>query len=186
MVRSAFLSDVIAYTGEQLRSHWAYETYDLQGESIVAFIGPCDVKLELMVDLADRKEKKAIYSEEMLHFIVEHFDLDLEKTILKQKLLVVLLMEKLNNRLREDIVHRLGDDLFEKDRKLSVSIATLTPVSTMIHLGVNISSANTPVLTKGLRDYGIDPVELAEAVMNQYMAELRMMEVARCKVRGVP
>ena len=82
-------------------------------------------------------------------------------------------------------MHRLGDDLFEGDRKLSVSIATLTPVSTMIHLGINISSEHTPVPTKGLLEYGVDPVELAEAVMNQYMAELRMLAVARSKVKGV-
>jgi len=184
-VKARFIEEPLIYSGDQLRSHWAYEEHDVQGDSIVAFIGPCDVSLQKMVDLADRKEEKIIYSEKMLHFIVEHFDLDLEKTILKQKLLVTVLMEKLNNRLKQNVVHRLGDDLFEKSKKLSVSIATLTPVSTMVHLGINISSENTPVPTKGLAEYGVDPVELAEAVMNQYMVELRMVEVARSKVKGV-
>ena len=55
----------------------------------------------------------------------------------------------------------------------------------MIHVGINISSENTPVKTGGLRDYGIDPGELAEAVMNQYMAEMKMLTVARSKVKGV-
>lgn len=184
-MKSKFIPDIIPYTGDQLHSHWAYENYDVQGESIVAFIGPCDVRCAKLVDLADRKDQEMIYSEEMLHFIVEHFDLDLEKTILRQKLLVVILMEKLNNRLNKMTVHRLGDDLFEEEKKLSVSIATLTPVSTMIHLGVNIRSEHTPVPTKGLNDYGMDPVELAEAVMNQYMAEMRLLKVARSKVKGV-
>jgi len=184
-VKAQFIEETLTYTGDQLRSHWAYEAHDIQGESIVAFRGPCDVTLEKMVDIADCKEEKIIYSDDMLHFIVEHFDLDLEKTILKQKRLVTVLMEKLNNRLKKNVVHRLGDDLFDESRKLSVSIATLTPVSTMIHLGINISSEHTPVPTKGLNEYGVDPVELAEAVMNQYMAELRMLAVARSKVKGV-
>ena len=182
---STFISDTITYNGDQLRSHWTYESYDIQGDSIVAFIGPCDVGVDKLVDLADRKEKKTIYSEEMLHFIVEHFDLDLDKTLLRQKLLITVLMEKLNHRLKSTVVHRLGDDLFEEDRKLSVSIATLTLVSTKIHMGINVSSKNTPVKTKGLKDYGIDPQELAEAVMNQYMVEMKTLLVARSKVRGV-
>jgi hypothetical protein len=185
-VKSAFMTKRITYTGEQLRSHWAYEHADLQGDSIVAFVGPCQVGSDHMVDLADVKEGKTIFSEEMLHFVVEHFDDDLEKTILKQKLLVTILMEKLNNRLEHNVVHRLGDDLFEGNLKLTVSIATQSPVSTLIHLGINIRSDNTPVSTKGLKDYDLDPRELAEAVMNQYRAELRLLDVARSKVRGVP
>ena len=129
-VKAKFIADRLTYTGDQLRSHWTYENYEVQGDSIVAFIGPCDVSLDKLVDLADRKECKIIFSEEMLHFIVEHFDLDLEKTLLKQKLLITILMEKLNHRLKHNVVHRLGDDLFDEDKKLSVSIATLSPVST--------------------------------------------------------
>ena len=185
-MKSKFIAETITYTGDQLRSHWAYENFDIQGDSIVAFVGPCDVAPDKMVDLADRKDRKSIYSEEMLHLIVEHFDLDLEKTLLKQKLLIAILMEKLNHRLKSFVVHRLGDDLFEEDKKLSVSIATLTPVSTMIHVGINVLSRNTPVKTKGLKEYGIDPQELAEAVMNQYMVEMRTLFLARSKVKGVP
>lgn len=185
-MKSKFIDKTISYNGDQLRSHWAYESFDVQGDSIISFLGPCDVGLDKLVDLADRKSQKTIYSENMLHFIAEHFDLDLEKTLLRQKLLITILMEKLNHRLKDTVVHRLGDDLFEEDKKLSVSIATLTPVSTMIHAGINISSRNTPVITKGLADYGIDPHELAEAVMNQYMVEMRTLAIARSKVKGVP
>jgi hypothetical protein len=185
-MKSKFISDDILYTGGQLRSHWAYTNHSVQGDSIVAFLGPCNVPLDHMVDLADLMEKKTIYSEKMLHFIVEHFDLDLDKTLLRQKLLIIILMEKLKNRTHSSTIHRLGDDLFDEEKKLTVSIATLTPVSTIIHVGINISSHNTPVKTKGLNEFGIDPQELAEAVMNQYMMEMKALVIARSKVRGVP
>ena len=69
------------YDGTQLKSHFAYDSFDIQGDSIVAFLGECNVKLSAMVDLEDVKAKDSIYSENMVHFIVEFFDLNLEKTI---------------------------------------------------------------------------------------------------------
>ena len=43
---------------------------------------------------------------------------------------------------------RKGDDLFLGEGKLSVSIATASPVSTLIHLGVNEDASGAPVTTQ--------------------------------------
>lgn len=179
-----FIADRIAYTGEQLRSHWAYRTFDILGDSAVAFIGPCDVKPEFMKDVEDLKAQSRIYSEEMLHFIIEHFDIDLDRTILRQRLLMALMSEALNSRLSRPAVKRKGSDLYDGDAKLTVSIASASPVSTLIHAGINISSRNTPVKTRGLGDYGIDPRGFAEEVLTGYAQECASARKARCKVRG--
>lgn len=184
-MKSKFISNEINYTGAQLTSQWAYKSFNLLGDSIVAFIGACDVSLENMVDLEDVKSESKIYSERMLHFIVEHFELDLEKGILRQRLLIAIIEEEVNARVKRQVVRRKGDDLFDGDKKLSVSIATLSPVSTMIHVGLNISSQNTPVKTIGLADYRVDPIDFAKRVMKLYVEEMESMEVARCKVRAV-
>lgn len=184
-IKTLFVSDEVKYTGEQLRPHWTYENFDLEGDSIVAFVGPCEVGPDRMVNLVDLKKGERIYSRRMLHFIVEHFDLDLERTLLRQRLLVCILEEKINHRLRGNVVQRWGDDLFDGGWKLSASVATSTPVSTMIHVGVNVTSEGTPVKTRGLVDYGLDPKELAEAVMDQYTVEMESLRSARCTVRGV-
>ena len=176
--------DNIAYTGAQLRSLWIYRTFGLQGDAIVAFVGPCDVKLSEMVDQADVIAGDSIYSEKMLHFIAEHFEMDLEKTILRQRLLVALARDLLAE-LSGALIVRDGDDLMDGDRKLSVSIATLTRVSSIIHFGINISSRNTPVPTKGLDDYGIDPTAFAQKLLDRYQAECDSIRLARCKVKGV-
>jgi len=178
-----FIENEIAYTGEQLRSHWAYETFDILGDSAVAFVGPCDVHPEHMKDIEDLKTSSAIRSESMLHFIVEHFGTDIEHIVLKQHLLMAVMAENLNRLLGKAAVRREGSDLYDGDRKLTVSVATVSPVSGMIHAGINISSRNTPVPTRGLEDYGISVRRFAEDILTAYAAECDVMARAGCKVK---
>ncbi|MDD3652998.1 MAG: DUF366 family protein [Desulfotomaculaceae bacterium] len=182
-----FIRETITYDGRQLSSHWAYRNFGLQGDSIVSFRGPCRVALSEMVDLADVIENAPIFSTDMLHFIVEHFDCDLERTIVRQRLLIATLKDVIGQK-TGTLLRRAGDDLFFGERKLSVSIATLTPVSTMIHTGVNISSKDTPVPACGLADLGLadEAVEdVARALCRDYVREYQEIKMARCKVRGV-
>jgi hypothetical protein len=65
-----------------------------------------------------------------------------------------------------------------------VSIASVSPVSALIHAGINISSRSTPVPTRGLADYGIEPAAFAKEVLAGYSAECEGLLRARCKVRG--
>lgn len=185
-MKEKFVSEAIKYDGRQLVSLWAFRNFNLQGDSIVAFRGPCHVELTEMVDLADVKEEAHIYSEEMLHFIVEHFDLDLEKTVTRQRLLIAIIKEQLEKTNPQLRLTRQGDDLYWGAKKLSVSIATLSPVSTLIHVGLNIISDNTPVLTVGLKELGLESIEnFAQLITKSYLEEIESIYLARCKVRGV-
>ncbi len=184
-MKSYFIQDEILFTGEQLSSFWAYQNYDILGDNIVAFIGPCQVEEKYIIQVDHFKKKTQIKSERMLHFLVEHFDLDLEKAILRQKLLVDIVKDKLNHRLKGDVLQRWGDDLFDTEFKLTVSATVRTSVSTKIHLGINISSKNTPVKTKGLDDYGIDPNDISQAVMDQYRLDMRLISQKLYKTRRI-
>jgi hypothetical protein len=186
-MKELIISDGITYDGTQLASHWAFRQYGLQGDSIVAFQGPCRVALPALVDLADVRENAPIYSENMLHFIVEHFTLRLEQTILRQRLLIATLKDIVTEKTGASLTRR-GDDLFTADRKLTVSIATLTPVSTMIHTGINITGRNAPVPAIGLADLGLNQQEVTEVgqtLCRAYVTEYEQIKLARCKVRGV-
>ncbi len=182
----AFYSDLPrTYDGSQLCSHFAFDNFNICGDSIVAFQGAADVKISHMVDKEDVHADAPIYSENMLHFIVEHFTDNFEWTIACQRLLITCLREDLQDCLDNYPFTRSGDDIFDENCKLTVSIATRSPVSCLIHTGINISSANTPVLTKGLSDYGLRPEAVATSVMNRYLHEITSMQRARAKVRGV-
>jgi len=138
-----------------------------------------------MIDLEDVLSKSAIYSPDMLHFIVEHFDHDLEKGVLRQRLLIAIIKETLEFHGIGTL--RLGDDLYIGAGKLSISIATVTPVSTMIHAGLNISRENVPVKASCLLEAGLagnDIVTLAEEICRSYTSEIEDIYLARCKVRG--
>lgn len=183
-MHTRFVTDTLTYTGDFLRSHWIYNTYGLMGDAAVAFKGPCNVDLSEMVDLADVRELASIYSEQMLHFIVEHFHTPLEVMVLRQRLLTAQIRDLLEASGIKSI-QRQGDDLYDGADKLSVSIATLSPVSGVIHFGINISSQNTPVSTRGLADYGLAPDLFAHQVLKNYAEELVNIQQATCKVRAV-
>lgn len=184
MVKTLFVKEKIKYTGKELRSHFAYDRFNLQGDSLLAFCGGCEVTVQDLVDIADIKDNAPIYSEYMLHFIAEFFCGDLEMAILKQRLLMAIIKDEISSLSGRSLV-REGDDIYEGKAKLSVSIATSSPVSFMIHVGVNISSEGTPVETKGLYDYGIDEYKFAESILDSFASEMAGARSARCKVRGV-
>jgi len=184
-MKSQYIQENIVYTGEQLRSNFAYRTCGILGDSIIAFSGKCDIQKEHMVDIEDLVAGNAIYSESMLHFIAEHFKADLEHAVLRQMLLAGCARDAINTAVKKCAVRCEGSDLYDADAKVSISVATRTPVSAIIHFGINITSDNTPVLTKGLKDYGIEPVGFAQKLLDAYVHVNDMVHQAGCKVRWV-
>ena len=83
-------------------------------------------------------------------------------------------------------ITRDGDDLFFDNRKLSVSIATKTITSCLIHSGLNIIKEGAPIEVSDLTEVGITDIkEFANKVMQKYSAEISSIKTACYKVRGV-
>ena len=120
----------------------------------------------------------------MLHFLIEHFQTNLPEMIARQRLFTSQLRSIFHEYKQSQII-RSGDDLMDAEAKISVSIATVSPVSSLIHFGINISSKNTPVLTRGLNDYQIDWKEFAQKSIETYTHEDQSMKHALTKVRWV-
>lgn len=179
----------IVYDGHQLAPHWIYRTFDLLGDAAVGFIGPCHVDLTEMVDLEDVKASAPIYSPLMLHIIIEQFGCDLHQTVYRQRLLIVTAKELLETQTDRQVTRR-GDDLYVPQAdgapgKLSVSIATASITSTLIHTGFNIRTDGTPVPTVGLEELEIDPIAFGKELLARYSSEIEDIWNARCKVRAV-
>jgi len=180
-----FIDEEIKYIGSQLSPHWIYKNFHIQGDAIVAFCGECEVKLTEMVDIEDVINNEPIYSKYMLSFISEQFNINLVEGVFRQRLLVCIIKECLEK--RGVFVIRNGDDLMINDKKLSVSIATKSITSTLIHTGLNIESEGAPLEVSGLKsELGISDIkEFAIEVMTNYADELNDIELASTKVRGV-
>ena len=182
-MQTLFIEKEIKYVGSQLRPHWIYENFHILGDAIVSFIGEVDVKLDEMVDIEDVINNEPIYSKSMLNFIIEQFDIDLTSMVILQRLFVSIIKEVLEE--RGIIVARSGDDLFYKNRKLSVSIATKSTTSCLIHTALNIIKEGAPVDASDLSEMGINNIEkFACDIMNRYKAEFESIKCATYKVRG--
>lgn len=173
----------IFYDGSQLRSGWIRETFGLEGDAIVAFTGGCDVSPEHMLDLEDLQAGDSIRARLMLHFIAEHQGIDLPLAIARQHLLASLVHDLIAQRRNVQGLKRSGDDLYIGRRKLSISIAALSPVSGLIHFALNIDPTDAPVPAIGLREVEVNETRLARDVLQAYDAEIASCEHAATKVR---
>ncbi len=183
-MKTKFIPKRINYDGSQLRNGFARDEGGIKGDSMVSFIGAAAVK-EHMVDLEDKKNKEFIYSDEMLHFIIEHFDLDLEKAVLRKRLFLSLIMDELNKKTGKQKLLRNANGLYEGKRKLTVAVATFSPVSTLIHVGLNITAKGAPIKVSCLKDYKIAPKKFAIDLMRRYHDEVESVSGSTHKVKGV-
>ena len=184
-MKTLLINQSIKYEGWQLSPHWIYKNFNLQGDSIVAFKGECEVKLSEMVDIEDVINSEPIYSKNMLSFISEQFNINLVEGVFRQRLLICIIKEALEK--RGAFVKRDGDDLYINGKKLTVSIATKSATSILIHTGINIDSTDAPIKACGLENdlniYDID--ELSNEIMQKYSQEIDDIIMASTKVRGV-
>lgn len=187
-MKTKWLSQNKTYDGTQLRSLYAYLEHRLLGDSAVAWRGPCQVSFDHMVDGEDLLERAVIAGSDMVHFIVEIFDQRLMSGVLLQRVLAGLVRDCLYelSPLRGLQILRSGDDLYWKNKKLSISIATSSPVSTLVHFAINVSAKGTPVPTAGLEDLKVNPKTFAQFVLKALRKEYESSLDATRKVRSVP
>ena len=196
-MRSLWVDRNFKYDGSQLRSLFAYLEFGLQGDSIVSWVGPCDIPIQHMVDGEDKLAKATICGDLMLHFIVERFGAGLETMVVWQRLLANIVRDIIWSQLAEGaaptalggasalLLRRDGDDLFLAEKKLSISIATVSPVSGLMHFAVNVENSGTPVPTLSLKELGLEAGALARAIMQAFVVESADVRAATCKVHWV-
>ena len=186
MLFTKFLSEQITYTGEELQAQWCSGKTGHYGDTVVGFLGPCKVPTAHLVDLVDRRSAAFIEAKQMLHFLGEWFDGDLRLAVTRQRLLIASCAELLRQKVKHSgEFERVGNDVFfldGKKRKLSVSIVTASPVSTLFHFAVNVDATGAPVAAVGLQELGLDPVAFGNEVLARWQTEWTSMETARCKV----
>lgn len=184
-MKTLFLDSNFTYFGKELRSLFLYEKGLKESSGLLSWIGPCDVSTEALVDQADKENSDIIFSENMAHFIGEFFHRDIFYGIMVQRLMAEIIKTYINEKCENFKFAREGDDLFFGGKKLNVSIATVSPISTLVHFGVNVSSKNTPVEVIGLEDLGLDSLIFANDILLLIKNEIESIERAGIKVHTV-
>lgn len=181
-------SEQILYDGSQMKMHWAYEKFGIEGDSIVYFAGPCSIPHDKMIDLEDRNKGSKIEGTMMLHFIIEHFFVGpFEATILQR--LFASLARDVIERASNVRLDRDGDDIFvagPNGGKLTISVASSSVFGSKIHFGINIElphGIDVPVAC--LQGLKVDHLELAEVVARRYAGDFDGIVRACRKVRGL-
>ena len=199
-----YTDKTINYTGSELRSQFIYEQTHKKGDGIYAFTGSMDVK-EHLVDSEDRIANDFIWSPFALNFIIEIFHINIETSVLYQR----LFMQKIVNQLQYlidlnqvDVETKLdGDDIMvirntslpTLSCKMSVSIATVSHISGLIHAAINLRTDDKiPVPAIGLFDIFNTVINtkqfveiFAETVMDEFKKEVESIKDATYKIIGV-
>ncbi len=182
-----FLKTQETYDGQQLRSHFAYLEHRILGDSAVAWVGPCSVPFEHMVDGEDFLQGSIIRGSLMVHFIIEYFNQNLFSGVLLQRLFAGIVRDVIYelSPMKNLKLSRDGDDLYFENRKLSISIATSSPISTLIHFAVNVQTKDVPVAAAGLKDLKVDEIQFAKLCLKKLKTEFEDVQKATWKVRPV-
>ncbi len=80
-------------------------------------------------------------------------------------------------------LNRDGDDVYWNDKKITISIASISAVSTQIHFAVNVNNENTPVKTAALNDFKIDVHDFAKGILEKFSTEFESIDMATQKVK---
>ncbi len=103
-----------------------------------------------------------------------------------QRLLASLIQDIIRKKNPQCAIHRDGDDLYVQlkgKKKLTISIASRSSISSQIHFGVNITNEGTPVPTASLNDLKISVKTFAEEVLKSFSKEYVSILEASQKVK---
>lgn len=191
-MKSKFIEKEFAYDGTQLRSLFAYLDHGLLGDSIVAWVGPCNIDFSHMVDGEDLLAQAEIRGARMVHFVIEKFQATLPEMVALQRLLAAIVKDVIvakENGISRFPIRREGDDLYVQlptgEGKLSISIATVSPSSGLVHFAVNVTNEGTPVATASLEDLRFAAREFADLVLAAFTRECASIREATMKVKWV-
>ena len=194
-IHTRYIQEPMAYNGPELRPHFLLEKWKMRGSALAAFVGPCEVKTGDLVDWEDRLENDFIRAKQMVHFLGEFFGISLSEGVLYQRLFMASAGAEIS-RATGKPVSRDGDDLFWFDgkdsRKLSVSIVTASPVSVLLHAGINLDATGAPVKAAGLFDLGMDDPASSDSTLSSSSESepitalvLRILELFQAEVAGI-
>lgn len=185
-MKTLFLQKNIKYTGEQLKPLVNYLEHGLLGTSAVAWIGPCAVLNEHMIDGEDLRSRESIAADEMVHFVFELFEVSLKAGVFFQRLMAEMVKTYVQNKSKNPMAQKLirrGDDLYFEKQKLNISIATTSAQSCLIHFAVNSKKTGAPVPILSLEELEIPAEIFAKDILAAVQQEVSDVLEASYKVR---
>jgi hypothetical protein len=187
-------TNTFCYDGTQIAPLWALDKYGISGNSMIVFRGSMKVAQNEMIDVKDIVRERdladiLISGDDCIHFIVEMFDdqpANLKIAYHRLHIMAFIVQRIIENKLNIQL-EKKGTDLFYKNKKLNVAIATSSNSSMKIHFGINITSKGVPkhVNAVGLKDIQdkIDFEKIAETIATEFVSEIEAISNDIIKTR---
>ena len=168
------------YPGNLFEPHWIYKNFNIESDSVIAFIGNPEMALKTIV--MNENPPGFTGFGVMLNFLIEHFDNNLEIATYRKRMFIVSIKEEIE---RYGIsATRWEGDLFFNKRRLSTSIAISSTVSTLLYTAIYLDKKDQPIKTWGLKELGIKDIEsFAQNIMLGYKRELEGIYQERCRIK---
>lgn len=193
------LKTCMEYDGSQLRPFYPYEMSQERGDGIVAFVGPMCLSPKEMIDMEDVLSNDRIWSPSAINFIIELFHINIETCVLYQRAFMQTIVDDMlaeghKGKLYSSIqsITLEGDDIMVHDgeglKKASVSIASVSHISGLMHVGLNLEvDDNIPVPAIGLKNIyqKFNTTFWIENIMSQFEAKIDSIRNATVKVKGL-
>ena len=152
-IKIMIIKNFETYNGSILQDRFAYSFFKdkvLRTGNIIAGISPAQVEADYMIDKEDLISKDYIYSEKMIHFLIEIPDVSLFAGVCFQRLYCNMIGNILARYVKSS-VEIDGDDIFvikehnqggviQQKGKASVSIAKHCNDAVLIHIGINVKA----------------------------------------------
>jgi hypothetical protein len=173
----------MCYDGTQIEPLWTLNKYGISGNSIVIFRGSMKITQDEMIDVKDIVRERdladiLISGDDCIHYIIEMFDdqpANLKIAYHRLHLLAYITQRKIEQLLNISL-QKKGTDLFYKEKKLNVAIATSSSNSSKIHFGINVASTGVPEHVKaiGLMEIQkeIKLEKLAKSIAEEFNTEI--------------
>ena len=173
----------IFYDGTQIEPLWTLNKYGISGNSIVIFRGSMKITKDEMIDVKDIVRERdladiLISGDDCIHYIIEMFDdqpANLKIAYHRLHLSAYIVQRKIEQLLNTSL-QKKGTDLFYKEKKLNVAIATSSSNSSKIHFGINIVSTGVP---KHVKAIGLIEIQkeiklekLAKSIAEEFKSEI--------------
>lgn len=172
---------VLKYNGTQLTSMFPYKLS--KGTSnIVAFRGPMDVRIGEMIDSEDVVKNDPIWSDDAINFILELPFTNIVGAVAIQRTIIHLFAAYFNDlKQNKDVpLYVDGDDILSgydtSYKKYSVSIATQTAHSSLIHIGLNLHAGKkAPKFAGNLADFFLNTPESSSSKLTKEEDLMRIL-----------
>lgn len=168
MIKNYFIDYPTEYDLSYLKSGWAKKNFNIEADSILAFLGPLKGNAKSSIPAT----QLAYFSEaeKVLHLVTEHRRLSKREMILRRHIFLEIISKSIGN--ESSIV---DNNIVVFNQQLSISHLASNLRASMFHIAILISNDDNCSDFLSLSQLDLNPKHFAIAVMQKYCTAINTL-----------